>query len=164
MGRIFEGQIDGKGRRFAIVVSRFNDFITGRLLEGAQDALARNGVAADDVDVAWVPGAFEIGFAAQALQRGAGAGKKGAARYDAIICLGAIIRGATPHFEYLAAEVTKCLAQIMLEGPAPVINGVILADTVDQAVERAGAKLGNKGFAAGMSALEMSDLAARLRA
>lgn len=161
MGRTFEGKIEGTGRRFAIVVSRFNDFITGRLLEGAQDALVRNGVSAEDIDVAWVPGAFEIGFAAQALQRGAG--KKGAPRYDAIICLGAIIRGATPHFEYLAAEVTKCLAQIMLEGPAPVINGVIMADTVDQAVERAGAKLGNKGFAAGVSALEMSDLAARLR-
>jgi 6,7-dimethyl-8-ribityllumazine synthase len=162
MARMFEGQIDGKGRRFAIVVSRFNDFITGRLLEGAQDALARNGVAADDVDVAWVPGAFEIGYAAQAFQRAAA--KKGGARYDAIICLGAVIRGATPHFEYLAAEVTKCLAQIMLEGPAPVINGVIVADTVDQAVERAGAKLGNKGFAAALSALEMADLAARLRA
>lgn len=162
MARMFEGQIDGKGRRFGIVVSRFNDFITGRLLEGAQDALARNGVAADDVDVAWVPGAFEIGFAAQAFQRGTG--KKGGARYDAIICLGAVIRGATPHFDYLAAEVTKSLAQIMLEGPAPVINGVIVADTVDQAVERAGAKLGNKGFAAGLSALEMADLASRLRA
>jgi 6,7-dimethyl-8-ribityllumazine synthase len=162
MGTVFEGRIEGKGRRFAIVVSRFNDFITGRLLEGAQDALVRNGVAAGDIDVAWVPGAFEIGFAAQALQRGSG--KKGAARYDAIICLGAVIRGATPHFDYLAAEVTKCLAQIMLEGPAPVINGVIMADTVDQAVERAGAKLGNKGFAAAVSALEMADLAARLRA
>jgi 6,7-dimethyl-8-ribityllumazine synthase len=161
MARVFEGQIDGKGRRFAIVVSRFNDFITGRLLEGAQDALARNGVAAGDIDVAWVPGAFEIGFAAQAFQRRAG---KKAAGYDAIICLGAVIRGATPHFDYLAAEVTKCLAQIMLEGPAPVINGVIMADTVDQAVERAGAKLGNKGFAAALGALEMADLAARLRA
>lgn len=162
MANVFEGRIDGKGRRFAIVVSRFNDFITGRLLEGAQDALVRNGVAAGDIDVAWVPGAFEIGFAAQALQR-AGA-KKGGARYDGIICLGAIIRGATPHFDYLAAEVTKCLAQIMLEGPAPVVNGVILADTVDQAVERAGAKLGNKGFASAIGALEMADLAARLRA
>jgi len=161
MGTVFEGRIEGTGRRFAIVVSRFNDFITGRLLEGAQDALVRHGVAPGDIDVAWVPGAFEIGFAAQALQRG---GRPGGARYDAIICLGAVIRGATPHFDYLAAEVTKCLAQIMLEGPAPVINGVVLADTVDQAIERAGAKLGNKGFSAALSALEMSDLAARLRA
>jgi 6,7-dimethyl-8-ribityllumazine synthase len=162
MGRTFEGQIDGKGRRFAIVVSRFNDFITGRLLEGARDALVRNGVAEDDIDVAWVPGAFEIPFAAQAFQRAAG--RKGATRPDAIICLGAVIRGATPHFDHLAAEVTKGLAQIMLEGPAPVINGVIMADTVDQAVERAGAKLGNKGFAAALSALEMADLALRFRA
>jgi 6,7-dimethyl-8-ribityllumazine synthase len=159
MGKVFEGQIDGKGRRFAVVVSRFNDFITGRLLEGAQDALVRNGVRPEDIDVAWVPGSFEIGFAAQRLQ----AANRGAKRpYHAIICLGAVIRGATPHFEYLAAEVTKSLAQISLEGPAPVIDGVITADTVDQAVERAGAKLGNKGFAAALSALEMADLAARL--
>lgn len=159
MGKVFEGRIDGKGRRFAIVVSRFNDFITGRLLEGAQDALVRNGVRPEDIDVAWVPGAFEIGFAAQRFQLANR--KKGAARYDALVCLGAVIRGATPHFDYLAAEVTKSLAQIGLEGPAPVINGVIVADTVDQAVERAGAKLGNKGFAAAMSALEMADLADR---
>jgi 6,7-dimethyl-8-ribityllumazine synthase len=159
MGKVFEGQIDGKGRRFAIVVSRFNDFITGRLLEGAQDALQRNGVRPEDIDVAWVPGAFEIGFAAGRLQ----AANRGAKRpYGAILCLGAVIRGATPHFEYLAAEVTKSLAQICLEGPAPVINGVIVADTVDQAMERAGAKLGNKGFASALGALEMADLAARL--
>jgi len=160
MGKVFEGQIEGKGRRFAVVVSRFNDLITGRRLEGAQDALGRHGVRPEDVDVAWVPGAFEIGFAVQRLQAvGAGAKRP----YDAIIALGAVIRGATPHFDYLAAEVTKSLAQISLAGPAPVIDGVIVADTVDQAMERAGAKLGNKGFAAALGALEMADLASRLR-
>jgi len=158
---VIEGRIDGKGRRFAVVVSRFNDLITGRLLEGAQDALVRNGVRPEDIDVVWVPGAFEIGFAAARLQRANAEAKR---PYDAIIALGAVIRGATPHFDYLAAEATKALAQLSLDGPAPVIDGIILADTVDQATERAGAKLGNKGFAAALGALEMADLAPRLRA
>lgn len=154
MGMVFEGQLDGRGMKIGIVISRFNDFITSRLFEGAMDALQRHGVRAEDIDVVWVPGSFEIGFAAQQLQR--------SRRYRALLCLGAIIRGATPHFEYLAAEVTKSLAQIGLEGTAPLINGVIVADTVDQAMERAGAKVGNKGFTAALSALEMADLAAKL--
>ena len=160
MGKVFEGRIDGKGRRFAIVVSRFNDFITGRLLEGAQDALVRNGVASEDIDVAWVPGAFEIGFAAQAFQRGAG--KKGGARYDGIICLGAIIRGATPHFEYISGEVTKGIASAGLESGLPVIYGVITPDTIEQAIERAGAKAGNKGKDAAEAAIEMANLCEKM--
>jgi 6,7-dimethyl-8-ribityllumazine synthase len=154
MGKVFEGQISGRGLRIAIVVSRFNDFITGNLLDGARDALIRNGVLEKDIDIAWVPGSFEMPFAAHRLQS--------SKRYKAILCLGAIIRGATPHFEYLAAEVTKGLAQVALDGPAPVINGVIMADTVDQAVERARAKVGNKGFSAALNAIEMADLASRL--
>lgn len=154
MGRTFEGQIDGRGMRFGIVVSRFNDFLTMRLLDGARDALQRHGVAEGDIDVALVPGSFEIAFAAQRMQR--------RGQYHALICLGAIIRGATPHFDHLSAEVTKSLALIGLEGPAPVINGVIMADTVEQAMERAGAKQGNKGFAAALGAMEMADLATKL--
>ncbi len=154
MGRVFEGQITGRGMRVGIIVSRFNDFITSRLLDGARDALLRNGVLEKDIDVAWVPGAFEIPFATHRMQR--------SKRYRVIICLGAIIRGATPHFEYLSAEVIKGLAQIGLEGPSPVINGTIVADTVEQALERAGAKAGNKGFTAAQNALEMADLAGKL--
>jgi 6,7-dimethyl-8-ribityllumazine synthase len=154
MGKVFEGHLSGKGMRIGIVVSRFNDFITGNLLGGARDALVRNGVLEKDIDVAHVPGAFEIPFAANLMQR--------SGRYRAIIGLGAIIRGATPHFDYLAAEVTKGLAQVGLDGPAPVISGVIMSDTVEQAVERAGAKVGNKGFAAALNAIEMADLSLKL--
>lgn len=154
MGKTFEGQLAGRGMRIGIVVSRFNDFITTKLLEGARDALIRNGVLEKDIDVAWVPGSFEIPFAALKMQK--------AKKYRSIVCLGAIVRGATPHFEYLAAEVTKGLAQIGLEGPSPVVNGVIMSDTVEQAMERAGAKLGNKGFTAALNAIEMADLAAKL--
>ena len=155
--RVIEGKLQVvPTSRFAIVASRFNHFIVDRLVEGAIDALLRHGAMAENITVVRVPGSWELpGVAARLARRGG---------YDAIVALGALIRGATVHFDYLAAEVTKCLAQIMLEGPAPVINGVVLADTVDQAVERAGAKLGNKGFSAALSALEMSDLAARLRA
>ena len=154
MNKVYEGQLSGKGLRFGIVVSRFNDFITGKLLEGALDALKRNGVLEKDIEIAWVPGSFEMPFAAQRMQQ--------SKRYKALICLGAIIRGATPHFEHLSAEVTKGLAQVAFEGPAPVVNGVIMADTVDQAVERAGAKVGNKGFTAALNAIEMADLASKL--
>ena len=156
MPKIIEGKLNAEGKKFAIVASRYNDFITEKLVGGALDALNRCGAKEKDIEIFKVPGAFEIPLVAKRV-----AATK---RFDAIVCLGAVIRGATPHFDYLAAEVTKSLAQIMLEGPAPVINGVVLADTVDQAVERAGAKLGNKGFSAALSALEMSDLAARLRA
>ena len=154
MGKVYEGQIEGRGLRLGIVVSRFNDFITANLLGGAKDALLRHGVLEKDIEVAWVPGSFEIPFAAHRLQ--------GSGRYQAIICLGAIIRGATPHFDYLAAEVTKGLAQVGLDGPAPVVNGVIMSDTVDQAVERAGARVGNKGFDAALNAMEMASLSAAL--
>lgn len=150
MGNTYEGSLLGKGLRFGIVVSRFNDFITGRLLEGAQDALTRHGVSEQDVDVVKTPGSFEIPLLAKKMvQKG---------KYDAVICLGAIIRGGTPHFDYLAAEVTKGIAQVALESTVPVIHGVITADTLEQAIERAGTKLGNKGFEAAVAAIEMANV------
>ncbi len=150
MGNTYEGSLLGKGLKFGIVVSRFNEFITGRLLEGAQDALARHGVSEQDVDIVKTPGSFEIPLLAKKMvQRG---------RYDAIICLGAIVRGGTPHFDYLAAEVTKGIAQVALESSVPVIHGVITADTLEQAIERAGTKLGNKGFEAAVAAIEMANV------
>lgn len=150
MGNTYEGSLLGKGLRFGIVVSRFNDFITGRLLEGAQDALTRHGVSEQDVDVVKTPGSFEIPLLAKKMvQKG---------KYDAVICLGAIIRGGTPHFDYLAAEVTKGIAQVALESTVPVIHGVITADTLEQAIERAWTKLGNKGFEAAVAAIEMANV------
>jgi 6,7-dimethyl-8-ribityllumazine synthase len=130
-------------------VSRFNEFITQRLLSGALDALQRHGVLAEDVDIVWVPGAFEIPATAKKL---IGRG------YDAVICLGAVIRGGTPHFEYVAAEVTKGVAQVGLDSAVPVIYGIITADTLEQAIERAGTKAGNKGWEAAQAALEMANL------
>ncbi|HPG38483.1 MAG TPA: 6,7-dimethyl-8-ribityllumazine synthase [bacterium] len=156
MPRILEGQYSAKGKKFAIVVSRFNELISKKLLEGALDCLARHGGNTDDVDIAWVPGAFEIPVATKRFA----ATKK----YDAIICLGAVIRGATPHFEYIAAEVTKGIAQVSLEFGLPVSYGVITPDTLEQALERAGTKAGNKGWDAGMSAIEMADLFGRMGA
>jgi 6,7-dimethyl-8-ribityllumazine synthase len=150
MGRQFEGELVGKGLKFALVVSRFNEFITGKLLAGAQDALARHGVAGDDVDLVRVPGAFEIPLVAQRM-----ADSK---RYDAVICLGAVIRGSTPHFDYIAAEVTKGIAHIGLEADLPVIYGIITADTLEQAIERSGSKMGNRGFDAAVQAIEMANL------
>ena len=150
MTKIFEGTLLGKGLRFGLVVARFNEFITGKLLSGAQDALARHGVAEEDIDVAWVPGSFEIPLVAKKL---AGSGD-----YDAVICLGTVIRGATPHFEYIAAEVAKGVAQVGLETGVPVLFGVITADTLEQAIERAGTKSGNKGFDAATVAIEMANL------
>jgi len=147
--RTLQGKLTAEGLRFGIVVSRFNEFITSRLLSGALDALERHGAGPDAVDVVWVPGAFEIPVTAQKMvQRG----------YDAVICLGAVIRGATPHFEYVAAEVTKGIAQVALGSQRPVIYGVITADTLEQAIERAGTKAGNKGFEAAMAAMEMANL------
>ena len=154
MGKTFEGQLSGKGLKIGIVVARFNDFLTTKLLEGALDALGRNGVLEKDIDVAWVPGSFEVPFAAGRLQK--------SGTYHAIICLGAIIRGATPHFDYLSAEVTKGIAQVALDGPAPVISGVIMSDTVEQAMERTGAKVGNKGFTAALNGIEMANLSQTL--
>ncbi|MBI2830583.1 MAG: 6,7-dimethyl-8-ribityllumazine synthase [Chloroflexi bacterium] len=150
MGRQFEGSLLGKGLRFGVVVSRFNEFVTGKLLEGAKDALTRHGVEESDIEVAWVPGAFEIPLAAQKLAQ--------TKKYDAILCLGAVIRGSTPHFDYIAAEVSKGIAKIGLDSGLPVIFGVITADNLEQAIERAGTKMGNKGFDAAVNAIEMANL------
>jgi len=149
MAKVFEGNLVGEGLSVGIVVSRFNDFITSKLLSGAMDGLTRHGVDAMQVDVAYAPGAFEIPLVA----------KKMVARgYDAVICLGAVIRGNTPHFDYVAGEVTKGIALLSLEAQVPVINAVLTTDTIEQAVERAGTKMGNKGFDAAVSAIEMANL------
>ena len=150
MSKRFEGMLLAKGLKFGLVVSRFNEFITKKLLEGAQDALLRHGVSQEDIEVAWVPGSFEIPLIAKKLAQ--------TKRYDAVICLGAVVRGGTPHFEYIAAEVTKGIAKVGLETGLPVIYGVITADTLEQAIERAGTKMGNKGFEAAVNAIEMANL------
>jgi 6,7-dimethyl-8-ribityllumazine synthase len=150
MSKVFEGDLLGKGLKIGVVVARFNEFITGKLLSGAKDALSRHGVAEEDIDVAWVPGSFEIPLAAQKLA--------GSNKYDAVICLGTVIRGATPHFEYIAAEVSKGVAKVGLDAGIPVLFGVITADTLEQAIERAGTKSGNKGFDAAVGAIEMANL------
>ena len=150
MGKKYEGLLLGEGLKFMIVVSRFNEFISGKLLEGAQDALLRHGVVDKNIEIAWTPGAFEIPFIAKKM---ATSGK-----YDAIICLGAVIRGGTPHFEYVSAEVSKGVASVGLDTGVPVIFGVITADNLEQAIERAGTKGGNMGFKAGMNAIEMANL------
>jgi 6,7-dimethyl-8-ribityllumazine synthase len=147
MGKVFEGKLDGKDLRVGIVVSRFNNLITERLLEGAMDRLTRSNVADGAIDICRVPGAFEVPKAAKALAE--------TERYDGIIALSAVIRGATPHFEYVAAEVSKGLATLNLHLPVPVAFGVITADTVEQAIERAGTKAGNKGAQAAESLIEM---------
>jgi 6,7-dimethyl-8-ribityllumazine synthase len=147
MARVLEGALQAKGIRFGIVVSRFNDFINKRLLDGALDALARHGAEEGMITVARVPGSFEIPLMAKKL---AASGK-----YDAIICLGAVIRGATPHFEYISAEVTKGIAQVALESGMPVSFGILTTDTIEQAIERAGTKSGNKGWDAALAAIEM---------
>jgi len=150
VSRLFEGMLLGEGLKFGVVVSRFNEFITTKLLGGARDALLRHGVSEDDIDVAWVPGSFEIPLVAQRLAQ--------TRRYDGVICLGAVVRGATPHFEYIAAEVTKGIARASLEAGLPISHGVITADTLEQAIERAGTKAGNKGFDAAVNAIEMANL------
>lgn len=150
MPKALEGSIVARGLRFGIVVSRFNDFISSKLLDGALDALTRSGAKGEDIEIAKVPGSFEIPLAAKKMAQ--------TKRYDAIICLGAIIRGATPHFEYLSAEVTKGIAQTSLELIFPIAYGIITADTLEQAIERAGTKLGNKGWDAALSAIEMVNL------
>jgi len=150
MNNHFEGMLLGEGLKFGLVISRFNEFITRRLLEGAQDALLRHGVSQENIDIARVPGSFEIPLIAKKLAE--------TKRYDAVICLGAVIRGGTPHFEYIASEVTKGIAKVALETGLPVIYGVITADTLEQAIERAGTKEGNKGFEAAVNAIEMANL------
>ncbi|MEZ0343349.1 MAG: 6,7-dimethyl-8-ribityllumazine synthase [Caldimicrobium sp.] len=148
--RVLEGYFDGRDLNFAIVVSRFNVFITQKLLEGALDVLRRHQVAEERISIAWVPGAFEIPLVAKKLAE--------SKKFDAVICLGAIIRGATPHFEYVAAEASKGIAQVMLETGVPVIFGILTTDTIEQAIERAGTKAGNKGAEAAFTALEIANL------
>lgn len=150
MPQYFEGKLDAKGLKFGIVVSRFNSFISERLLEGAVDALVRHGADDKAIHVARVPGAFEIPLATKKM---ADAGK-----YDAVICLGAVIRGSTPHFDYVAAEVSKGVASVSLESGVPIAFGVLTTDTIEQAVERAGTKAGNKGFEAAVTAIETVNL------
>jgi 6,7-dimethyl-8-ribityllumazine synthase len=150
MSKQYEGMLLGKGLKFGVVVSRFNDFFSRKLLEGAEDALLRHGVSAEDIEVAWTPGSFEIPLIAQTMAQ--------SKKYDAVICLGAVIRGSTPHFDYIAAEVTKGIAHANLNTGVPVIFGVITTDTLEQAVERSGSKVGNKGKDAAVSAIEMANL------
>jgi 6,7-dimethyl-8-ribityllumazine synthase len=148
--KILQGNIIGSGKKFAIVASRFNEFIVSKLLSGANDALVRHGVNDDDISVAWVPGAFEIPLVAKKL---ANSGK-----YDAVICLGAVIKGSTSHYDYVCAEVSKGVAAVSLETGVPTIFGVVTTDNIEQAIERAGTKAGNKGFDAAVTAIEMVNL------
>ncbi|MGC2064027.1 MAG: 6,7-dimethyl-8-ribityllumazine synthase [Thermodesulfovibrionales bacterium] len=152
--KVIQGELQAKGLTFGIVVSRFNDFITAKLLDGAVDALVRHGAKEEDIDVVKVPGAFEIPLAAKKL---AAKGK-----YQAIICLGTVIRGSTPHFDYIAAEVSKGVASASLDTGVPIAFGVLTTDTIEQAVERAGTKSGNKGFDSAMTAIEMAQLMKKL--
>ena len=152
--RIIEGELQAKGCKFGIVVSRFNDFITSRLLEGATDALLRHGAKDDDIELVRVPGAFEIPLIAKKMAL------KGT--FQAVICLGTVIRGATPHFDYIASEVSKGIAAASLETGVPIAFGIITADTIEQAVERAGTKAGNKGWDAAVTAIEMAQVIKRL--
>ncbi len=149
-GKVYEGMLDASGAKVAIIVSRFNHFFTDKLLEGAKDCIVRHGGKANDVAVAWVPGAFEVPYVAQKL---AAAGK-----HDAVICLGAVVRGDTPHFDYIANESAKGIAKISLDTGVPVIYGLVTADTLEQAIERCGTKAGNKGWQAAESAIEMISL------
>ena len=150
MTKIIQGDLTGKGLKIALIQSRFNDFITERLVQGALDALIRHGVNDQQVDIVKVPGAFEIPFVAKKMSQDA--------KYNAIICLGAVIRGTTPHFEYISAEVTKGIANTALKSDIPIIYGILTTDTIEQAIERAGTKAGNKGWDAAISAIEMVNL------
>ena len=150
MPKLIQGDLSAKGLKFGIIAARFNDFITTKLLDGAVDALERHGAADGDIEVVKVPGSFEIPYAAKSMAQ--------STKYDAIICLGAVIRGATPHFEYVSAEVSKGVAMVALESGLPVIFGVLTTDTIEQAIERAGTKSGNKGWDAALAAVEMANL------
>jgi 6,7-dimethyl-8-ribityllumazine synthase len=150
MSKTYEGNLIGKGLKFGVVVSRFNEFFSTKLLEGAKDALLRHGVAEADIEVAWTPGSFEMPLIAQKMAE--------SKKYNVVICLGAVIRGGTPHFDYIASEVAKGIAHVGLHTGVPVIFGVITADTLEQAIERSGTKDGNKGFDAAVSAIEMANL------
>lgn len=148
--KMYEGQLTAEGLKFGIIVGRFNEFIGGKLLSGSIDGLKRHGVDEKDIEIAWVPGAYEIPLVALKMAK--------SNKYDAVICLGAVIRGSTPHFDYVASEVTKGIAHVTLETEVPVIFGVLTTDTIEQAIERAGTKAGNKGFDAAMTAIEMANL------
>jgi len=155
MAKTIEGNLIAKGKKFGIIASRFNDFITKELVSGCLDTLARHGASSEDVSITWVPGAFEVPLVAQKLAK--------SKSYDALICLGTVIRGSTPHFEYIASEVAKGIAKVSLDAGLPVIFGIITADTIEQAVERAGTKEGNKGKDAAMSAIEMANLLTQIK-
>jgi len=148
--RTFEGKLISQGKKYGIIVGRFNEFIGGKLLSGAIDGLKRHGVEDAEIEIAWVPGAFEIPLVAKKMAK--------SKKYDAVICLGAVIRGATPHFDYVSSEVTKGVASVSLETEVPVVFGVLTTDTIEQAIERAGTKAGNKGYEAAVTAIEMSNL------
>ncbi len=148
--KVIEGKLNAKGLKFGIVVGRFNEFIGSKLLGGAMDALTRHDADDDDIDMIWAPGSYEIPLLAKKMAK--------SGRYDAVICLGAVIRGATPHFDYVANEVAKGVAQAGLETEVPIIFGVLTTDSIEQAIERAGTKSGNKGFDAAMAAIEMGNL------
>jgi 6,7-dimethyl-8-ribityllumazine synthase len=149
-----EGLLNASGKRFGIVASRFNELITKKLLEGAIDCLVRHGANVDAISIVWVPGAFEIPLAAKKMAK--------SGKWDSIICLGAVIRGGTPHFDYVAGEVAKGVASVGLEVETPIIFGVLTTDSIDQAIERAGTKSGNKGWSAALSAIEMADLMGKI--
>ncbi len=150
MPKTYEGHLDAKGLKIGIVISRFNEFISTKLLGGAMDALIRHGASDEDVEVAWVPGAFEIPLVAKKMAD--------SGRYDSVICLGCIIRGATPHFDYVAAESSKGIAQVAMKSSCPVAFGILTTETIEQAIERAGTKAGNKGWDAALAAVEMANL------
>lgn len=148
--RIYEGKLVSNNKKYGIIIGRFNEFIGGKLLSGALDALKRHGVSDDDIEISWVPGAFEIPLVAKKMAE--------SEKYGAVICLGAVIKGATPHFDYVSSEVSKGIANVSLETGIPVIFGVLTTDTIEQAIERAGTKSGNKGFDAACTAIEMVNL------
>jgi 6,7-dimethyl-8-ribityllumazine synthase len=150
MVKVYEGKLVAQGLRFGVIVARFNEFITGKLLTGAMDALERHGAVKEDIEIAWVPGAYEIPLVAKKMAM--------SNKYDAVICLGTVIRGSTPHFDYVCAEVSKGVAHVGLETGVPTIFGVLTTETIEQAIERAGTKAGNKGFDAATSAIEMANL------
>jgi len=150
MPQSIEAQLNASGKKFAIVISRFNEFITSKLLEGAKDCIIRHGCNEDEIQTIWVPGSFEIALIAKMLAE--------TKKYDSIICLGAVIRGSTPHFDYVAGEVSKGIASVSLSTNLPVIYGIITADSIEQAIERAGTKMGNKGWDAALTAIEMANL------
>lgn len=153
MPMMIEGSLSGNNKKIGVVVGRFNEFISGKLLTGALDCLKRHETSLDDVDIAWVPGAFEVPLIAQKMAE--------TKKYDAVICLGAVIRGSTPHFDYVAGEAAKGISQVTLKTGVPVIFGIVTTDTLEQAIERAGTKAGNKGWDAAMTALEMANLVRR---